>query len=93
MLASGYIVLVASLIRLLADKNPVPTPDTLFAPMLVLSALVLSVCVMGYLMVLEPSALFLDGKRAEAVSFFFKSVGTFAVITAVLYIINFAFFG
>jgi len=49
-----------------------------------LSLLVLSVTVMGYLFILVPVQLYIDGAKKEAVSFFLRTVGWFAAITAVL---------
>jgi nitrate reductase NapE component len=37
---------------------------------------------MGYLFLSEPLMLYFDGKKQEAVTFFFTTVGTFAIITA-----------
>lgn len=80
--ASGYIVFVVSVMTFvtqpLKDK-----PDTFFAPIVFLSVLTLSVAVMAYLFFYQPIQLFIEGKQKEAVNFFIKTVGTFAIVTAI----------
>jgi hypothetical protein len=65
-------------------ERMVPGPDTLLTPIIMLSVLVLSVLVMGYLLVLAPLTLFLDGKRTEAVKLFGYTTLSFALITVAL---------
>jgi len=81
--ASAYIILVVSVMTFvtqpLRDK-----PDTFFAPITVLFVLTLSVAVMAYLFFYQPLLLFIEGKKKEAVNLFVKTVGIFAVITAVV---------
>lgn len=86
--ASGYIVLVVSLINFLSQtqKNK---PDTFLAPILFLSLLTLSVTVMGYLFFYEPILLFLDGKKKRAVNFFLRTVVSFAIITVLILVLLF----
>ncbi len=80
--ASAYIILVVSVMTFitqpLRDK-----PDTYFAPVVFLSVLTLSVAVMAFLFFYQPLMLFIDGKKKEAVNLFVRTVGAFAVITAV----------
>jgi hypothetical protein len=80
-LAALYIGSLVQLIGLFADSG---IEDTLLIPIAMLSLLVLSVLVMGYLLLLQPLTLFLDGKRAEAVQLFGYTTLSFAVITLVL---------
>lgn len=85
LLAAGYIVIIVRVMTLFTD-NPsggaqVPS---LLIPMVMLSLFTLSAAVMGYLFVYEPGRLYLEGKKQEALKFFFSTVGTFAVITAAL---------
>ena len=81
-LAAAYIVFVVLLISYgpayVRDK-----PDTILAPMAMLSLLVFSVVLMGYLFFLQPVQMFLEGQKREAVDFFTKTLGAFAVITGV----------
>lgn len=80
--ASSYIILVVTVMTLVTQplKNK---PDTFFAPIVFLSMLTLSVAVMAFLFFYQPLQLFIEGKQKEAVNLFVKTVGIFAVITAV----------
>src|SRR3989338_7116400 len=88
LLAAAYIVFVVLLITYgpayVRDK-----PDTILAPMAMLSLLVFSVALMGYLFFLQPIAMYLEGQKREAVELFTKTLGTFAVITAVVLAVAF----
>ncbi|NCN45747.1 MAG: hypothetical protein CO040_01980 [Candidatus Pacebacteria bacterium CG_4_9_14_0_2_um_filter_36_8] len=81
--ASAYIILVVTVMTLvtqpLRDK-----PDTFFAPIMMLFMLTLSVAVMAFLFFYQPLQLFIEGKKKQAVDFFAKTVGIFAIITAVI---------
>lgn len=79
--AAGYIFLVASVMTWVTAplRNK---PDTFFAPIIVLSVLTLSVTVMAFMFFYQPLMLFIDGKKKQAVELFVKTVGVFAVITA-----------
>ena len=86
--AATYIVFVVLLITygpfLVRAK-----PDGIFAPMAILSLLVFSVAFMGYTFFLQPVLMYMEGHKREAVEFFTKTLGTFAIITAVVVIIAF----
>ena len=86
--ASAYIVFVVLLITygpvLVREK-----PDTILAPMAMLSLLVLSVALMGYIFFFRPALMYLDGQKREAVEFFTKTLVAFAVITGVIVLIAF----
>ena len=88
-LATIYIVALVSVITF-ASQFTKDTPDTILAPIAMLSLFVLSASVMGYLFVMQPLALYLDGKKAEAVTFFIRTVATFATITFVLLVSAFS---
>lgn len=81
--AAAYIVGVVLLITygptFVRDK-----PDTIFAPMAMLSLLVFSVSFMGYTFFYQPVLLYVDGKKQEAVQLFVKTLGTFAIFTIVV---------
>ena len=87
--ASAYIILVVSIMTFVTQplRNK---PDTFFAPITFLSVLTLSVAVMAFLFFYQPLLLFIDGKKKEAVNLFIKTVGIFAVITAVVLILLFS---
>lgn len=80
--AALYIVAVVLIINMFSTVLE-GTEDTILAPMTMLSLLVLSVAIMGFLFAVEPLRLFLDNKRGEAVTFFLKTVGTFACFVIV----------
>jgi len=87
-LAAAYIVFVVLLITYgpayVRDK-----PDTILAPMAMLSLLVFSVALMGYLFFLQPVQMFLEGQKVEAVELFTKTLAAFAVITGIVLIVAF----
>lgn len=86
--AAAYIVLIVSGIstvgNILREQE-----DTIFIPMAMLGMFVLSAAIMGFLFLSEPLRLFLEGQKREAVSFFFKIVGTFACFVAVFVVLMF----
>jgi len=57
-----------------------------------LSLLTLSVAVMAFLFFYQPLLLFIEGKKKEAVNLFLKTVGIFAVMTAISLILLFSGF-
>lgn len=82
--AVGYIALVAAFISFGAPLFPKPAnplPDILAF----LSVFVFSAAVMGYLVLGTPLQMFLEGQKKEAIAFFFKTLGAFAVIAAILF--------
>jgi hypothetical protein len=64
-------------------------PDTILAPMAILSLLVLSAAFMGYAFFLQPVLMYVEGQKREAVEFFMKMLATFAVITGIIVLIAF----
>lgn len=82
LLAALYIVFVVLLITYgpayVRDK-----PDTILAPMAILSLLVFSVALMGYIFFLQPVQMYLEGQKREAVELFTKTLGAFAVVTGI----------
>jgi hypothetical protein len=84
-----YIILGVTIMTFVTQplKNK---PDTFFAPIVFLSLLTLSVAVMAFLFFYQPLLLFIDGKKIVAVNLFVKTVGIFAVITAVVLILLFS---
>src|ERR1700677_1217687 len=88
-IAGLYIVLVVLLITygpaFVREK-----PDTIFAPMAVLSLLVLSVAFMGYTFIFQPTLMYLDGQKREAVKLLTKTILTFALITAIIVLVAFS---
>ena len=82
-LAEGYICLVAFV--MFYGQVLVGEEDEVIMPIAMLSLLVLSASIMGYLFCYTPIALFLEGKKDEALQFFLRTVGSFAVITLLMF--------
>lgn len=59
-------------------------PDTVLAPIMMLSLLVFSASLVGALIFGRPILWYLDGKKKEAVSLFFYTLGIFFAITIVV---------
>lgn len=76
--AEIYILILVSALHYFGKPN---TPDTFLDPAIFLSVFVLSASVMGYLFLGEPLQLYLNGEKKQAVSFFLKTVTTFAFLT------------
>jgi hypothetical protein len=87
--ASAYIILGVTIMTFVT-KPLRNKPDTFFAPIVVLSLLTLSVAVMAILFFYQPLMLFIEGKKKDSVNLFIKTVGIFAVITAVVLILLFS---
>ncbi len=83
LLASGYIVLVVTIMTSFVDKADGPEQGILL-PLTVLSLFVLSAAVMSYIFFYQPIMLYMDGKKTEAVNLFLKTIGFFAGITILL---------
>ncbi|MFA7309751.1 MAG: hypothetical protein WC050_02495 [Candidatus Paceibacterota bacterium] len=64
-------------------------PDTIFAPMAMLSLLVCSVAFMAYTFFFRPMQMYVDGQKHEAIELFTKTLTSFAVITAAVVVIAF----
>src|SRR5580704_5194860 len=84
-IASGYIAGIALFLQFIQSFKH-NTPDTPIDAVGALSLLVFSVALMGFLFFYRPAVLLLDNKREEAVSYFLKTLGTFGVITALVFI-------
>ncbi len=86
-LATGYISIVATFMFYV--PRHFDQPDNVLMPIAMLSLFVLSAAVMCYLFLLKPLQLYLDGQKQEAVSFFTRTLGSFAAITALVFIVLF----
>lgn len=60
------------------------TPDTLLDGMGAMSLVVCSAAVMAFLFFYQPVVLLIEHKKAEAMSYFLKTLGIFAAITIAL---------
>src|SRR3989338_5527766 len=91
LLASAYIVVVA--FAMYFGSQNAGGVDSVLAPIAMLSLLVLSVAVMGYLFFYQPAQLFMAGRAGEAGTFFLKTVGVFALVTFIFLALLFIFPG
>lgn len=82
--AECYIALVVCLMTAIAEPNQ-PDSESVFIPMAMLSLFVLSASIMGFLFLAEPLQMYLDNKKKEAVTFFLKTVGSFALFTVIAF--------
>jgi hypothetical protein len=85
LLAEGYICFVASL--MFYGQPFVRVEDAVIMPIAGLSLLTLSASVMSYLFFYKPLTLFLEGKKDEALRFFLKTIGYFAGITLLVFVV------
>jgi len=79
LLAMSYIVALVSAV--FNSPNDAEHVGSIIMPIAILSLLVLSVAVMAYLFFYQPILLFIENKKTEAVHFFLKTVGSFAILT------------
>jgi hypothetical protein len=82
--ATLYITGVVSVLSYLEGTRLEGSGEFFLVPIAFLSMFTLSASVMGYLFLGQPFMLYNEGKKAEAVKFFFTTVATFAAITMVL---------
>ena len=78
--AAIYIGLVALFMRFIESLRH-DTPDTLLDGMGFMSLLVFSAAVMAFLFFYQPVLRLIENKKAEAVSYFLKTLGIFGAIT------------
>lgn len=85
--ALAYIVLLVVAMNL-AIRFLAPGPDTeetsYIMPIIMLSLFTLSAAVMGYLFLLQPLLLYLDGNKKEGVKLFVQTLATFAALTIII---------
>ncbi len=86
--AAAYIVFIVSMINFFSTMLR-SQPDTILAPMVMLSLFVLSAAVMGFLFLSEPIQLYMAGRKEEAIKFFLKTVGIFACFVVIFVILLF----
>ena len=80
--AAAYIVIVVAVITYVPQLTGAnKRPDTILAPIAMLSLFVFSAAVMGYLFVYQPVIMFLEGEKQPAVKLFMQTLGTFGLVT------------
>src|SRR3990167_1052540 len=87
-LAGAYIVLIVSVIKLFSTLGG--PEESIFIPMTMISLLVLSVALMGFLFFYEPLRLLMNNQMEAAASFFVKKLGAFAVIVVIFVVLLFS---
>ncbi|MBP9817262.1 hypothetical protein KBC75_00710 [Candidatus Shapirobacteria bacterium] len=83
--SSAYIFLITFTMNW--ASNFFAPKDSPFAPILFLSLLSLSVVTMAYLFCLQPILMYLDGHKKDAVKLFLQTIGIFAIITLVIFLL------
>ena len=81
--ATLAVVYIVILVFIMFKIGPDEQEDTILMPITMLSIFVLSAAVMGYLFIYRPLELHLDNQRKEAITFFLKTIGTFACFIAI----------
>ncbi len=84
--AAAYIGAVVLFLQFLQSLRQ-NTPDSPIDGMGAISLLVFSVAVMAFLFFYRPALLLIENKKAEALSFFFKTLAAFGLITAIVFAI------
>ena len=86
--AAGYITLVALFMfygtRFLGNK-----PDTIFAPIAMISLFTLSAAMMGYIFLYQPLQLYFEGEKKAGADLFLKTVAFFSCLTITAFAILF----
>lgn len=75
-----YILIVVGIIYALQSPN---TPDSIIAPIFLLSLFTLSAAVMAFLFFYQPFKLYFDNHKKEALAYFIKTVGYFATVVLI----------
>ena len=81
--ATAYIWGIALLISHISSLHH-DTPDNLTGSIAALSLIVFSAAVMAFLFFYRPVGLLVENKKAEAVSFFLKTLGTFGALMLIV---------
>ncbi len=90
--AIAYISLVVTIMNFASRWATERGGDNILIPIGILSLFVLSAATMGYIVLYQPITMYLDGQRKEAVSLFWKTIATLAVLAALTVIIAFSIF-
>lgn len=83
--AAAYIGLVVLFLQYLNAIGQNVPDNRVLDPMGAISLLVFSVAVMAYLFFYQPAVLLIDGKKKEALAYFFTTLAVFGVITAAIF--------
>ena len=83
LVAAAYIGLVVLFMHYIQSLRH-DTPDTLLDGLGVICLFVFSAAVMAFLFFYQPLLKLIENKRAEAVSYFLKTLGLFGVVTVIV---------
>ncbi len=88
--ALAYIVAIVSVLFYGAPLlfGPEDTPDTILAPMAMLSLFVFSASAMAYIVLYQPIVMFLEGKKLEATNLFLKTIAAFGGATLLIFLLQ-----
>lgn len=86
LLAVLYIIIVVLGVNF---TSQIEQKETILIPMVMLSLFVFSVAVMGFLFLSEPLQLLIEKRKQEAVVFFVRTLGFFALFAIILGIVYF----
>ncbi len=86
-LAAGLYIAAVVFVMTNAEGVLQDREDTPLMPMAMLSLFVLSAAVMSYIFVFQPLQLFLENKKKEGVDLFLKTVGAFAGVTVIFWLV------
>ena len=89
--AALYIIIVALFMFYSSHSQLANQPDTIVAPIAMISLLTLSVAMMAYLFFYQPFQLYFNGEKKRALDLFLQTIAIFAVIT-ILIITSLLFF-
>ena len=84
--ASGALLYIAAVASFLSFIETIKhdTPDTLLDGMAFISLVVLSAAIMAFFFFYQPVLLAIEGNASGALSFFLKTLGTFAVLIVLM---------
>jgi hypothetical protein len=80
LLTTGYIILVASFMYF-GSEAKIGRVNSFIAPIAFLMLFVFSAALTGFLIFGKPAQMYVDGKKKEALSLLFNTLGFFSIIT------------
>lgn len=83
------IIYIVAIVLVISGISTLSMEDKagLMIPIAMLSLFTLSASVMGYLFIFTPVALYLDGKKKESVNYLLQTIGWFAGMTFLIWVI------
>lgn len=80
------IIYIIGIVAIMSSK--IIQGNSVVTEILILALLVLSVATMGYLFVGNPVLIYLDGKKKEAIKYFFETITSFGIMTIILLLLH-----